>query len=1065
MILAGLLGLWIATGRAAWGQTAPAPDAIPSGQVPPAVPSGEAPSGEVPPGQSPAAPEAASPGPPAPAAAPPAHAVPAVTAPRVAEIAVAGSIDPPGRLEALIARLVPRGSFFVEAGPADDSGAPVSTEARLRRVLERLGYVSVIKAVPTGSAPTGLRLEVHVRPTDRVRRIFVLGNWPLRQEDIMRSLTLRPGQALPDPGPQRDARLGREKQSVLAYLHDRGYMAAEVTFEVRPRTTVPPSLDLVVLIDKKAGYPVGHIKVEGARAFSPVSVEDRFRHWDWLRLGIGPRPFDSATLKQDVSQLTRDYREMGYAQARVTHDFNPATSVDHRRREVRLRLSILERKRVEVTFEGNEEISASDLTAVLTLFTSGSYSAPETQRSADAIEQLYRSKGHLFVKVTWRADPSASDVHRIVFSIREGPSLKVRDVAFGGNQAFPDDRLADVVTVREFPWLGFLGVGEGGYASLRQLELDVERLSGFYAASGYPGSRVRCQIGPRQGTYVPLGPVRADDPAWANTRGLYVRFVVQEAPRVDVVAVKFEVLDGKPMPLGAALLIDSLDGKPGRPFRPEVVRSDAERLQRLLGDQGYPEATVEPLPLDLSPTAKELRYQVRLGPAGRVGPMFVRGNFFTSEGTIRRWTPDLPEGAPLTVSALERSRRNLALIQILNNPNPITLIEEAEVDGVTPVLVEVEERHDHLGVVQVGGGASTEQSEPGSFPLGAYVALGYQHRNLFGQSWLWTSGAELGRLLTRLRADFNNPRLFSTLFRLHLAGSYLRQTTVRLGDLRTGAGTIGLARELTSGVDLSLHYNLRGSVSTEYLLRGAGPDVEQTTVPISTVVGSLGLLLEWQRLDSPLVPTRGFKFQAGLEWAHPDFSLDRGEDTFLKASARILNVVPLSRRVSLRYSVRYDQGFPLAGASLLPKVERFFAGGDTTLRGFELDSGPHRRHPGRIQRGRALRATPAARRQLARVAEHGSAVPDPGRVVRQCVHRHRRGRRFVRWPQPTELPPWGRHCPAGGQVADRGSQHRLGLATRPAFGRFRLGSAAFQCRLDVLSLRRSRGSLTGRFHA
>jgi outer membrane protein assembly factor BamA len=39
----------------------------------------------------------------------------------------------------------------------------------------------------------------------------------------------------------------------------------------------------------------------------------------------------------------------------------------------------------------------------------------------------------------------------------------------------------------------------------------------------------------------------------------------------------------------------------------------------------------------------------------------------------------------------------------------------------------------------------------------------------------------------------------------------------------------------------------------------------------------------------------------------------------------------------VRYSLRYDQGFPLGGASLLPKVERFFAGGDTKLRGFELD--------------------------------------------------------------------------------------------------------------------------------
>jgi outer membrane protein insertion porin family len=41
----------------------------------------------------------------------------------------------------------------------------------------------------------------------------------------------------------------------------------------------------------------------------------------------------------------------------------------------------------------------------------------------------------------------------------------------------------------------------------------------------------------------------------------------------------------------------------------------------------------------------------------------------------------------------------------------------------------------------------------------------------------------------------------------------------------------------------------------------------------------------------------------------------------------------------VRYSLRYDQGFPLGGAALLPKVERFYAGGDTTIRGYQLDRG------------------------------------------------------------------------------------------------------------------------------
>jgi outer membrane protein assembly factor BamA len=46
---------------------------------------------------------------------------------------------------------------------------------------------------------------------------------------------------------------------------------------------------------------------------------------------------------------------------------------------------------------------------------------------------------------------------------------------------------------------------------------------------------------------------------------------------------------------------------------------------------------------------------------------------------------------------------------------------------------------------------------------------------------------------------------------------------------------------------------------------------------------------------------------------------------------------PIGRRVLLSTAARYDQGFPLGGEVLLPDVERFSAGGDTSVRGFEED--------------------------------------------------------------------------------------------------------------------------------
>jgi len=197
-----------------------------------------------------------------------------------------------------------------------------------------------------------------------------------------------------------------------------------------------------------------------------------------------------------------------------------------------------------------------------------------------------------------------------------------------------------------------------------------------------------------------------------------------------------------------------------------------------------------------------------------------------------------------------------------------------------------------------------------------------------------------------LRGDltFLDRRFLGTLFRFDITLQYLQQQTVRLGDVRSIAGSIGFSREMYPGVDAGIHYNLRNTTHTEPLIRVGGPDESISSVQLGTTVGSVSANIEWLRMDNRLVPTRGFRINALAELALPvlsaplrPFPVDVGDDTFLKVSLRSLSVVPLGRFLFLRHGFRFEQGFPLGGASLLPKVERYFAGGDTTIRGFQLD--------------------------------------------------------------------------------------------------------------------------------
>jgi hypothetical protein len=146
------------------------------------------------------------------------------------------------------------------------------------------------------------------------------------------------------------------------------------------------------------------------------------------------------------------------------------------------------------------------------------------------------------------------------------------------------------------------------------------------------------------------------------------------------------------------------------------------------------------------------------------------------------------------------------------------------------------------------------------------------------------------------------------------------------------------------GIDAGIHYNLRNTTHTEGLIRVAGPDETISSVRLGTTVGSLV-----GRTSSGCAWTTGwshpgFRINALAELALPalsaplrPFPLDVGDDTFLKISVRSLSVIPIGTIPLPAPRISFRAGLPAGGRSLLPKVERYFAGGDTTIRGFQLD--------------------------------------------------------------------------------------------------------------------------------
>jgi len=864
--------------------------------------------------------------------------VPAARIP-IAGYELAGQrIDPDDQLMALLTSVAPLGEPFIETGPSDRIGKPLGTIPRLTEILDGIGYRA---AVSKRAAGGGVTLVVELTPYDRVRYVFVAGNWPIRQDEIQRRITIRPGRSLPPAGAERTAVLEQERLRVLDFLRNEGYFEAAVRLDARPGARNARAIDLYVDIEKGPSYPLGPVTFTGNRALTTEQIDPTFRHAAWYYGWLRPVPFTQKQLRTDIEALEKRYRELGYFGVRVTTDFSMQKSLDRGAKNVRLAIQINERKKITVAFEGNSQISSSTLRDELTLLTRGSYDDFEVTASGDAIQRFYQADGYFFARVDWRRERLSADEERVVFTIDEGPQLRVRGIEFAGNKSLSSSELTDVVSVRKYPPLG---LGSGGYVTGKQMEQDVERILEHYKGKGFLEVQAHAEAATSQSALGQLGAVAAGaETVSREARTIFVRFTVEEGPRMTLASVDFRTAAGEAPPYDNKFLVESVTTRPGDAYTLQAIREDGRRLERLLGDAGYPASSVDP---DVSRDGDKVKltWVMKLGPRVRVGPIFVRGNFKTTPETILEQIP-LQPGGYLTTTAVERGQRNLGFLQLFNNASPISFPGKDEKREVVPMVVEVEERYEQYSVLHAGVGVSTEQKPPDSaLPFGVYVRGGYENRNFWGHGWNAAANLTYGTSLLRGDLLFLDRRFFGTLFRFDVTLNYLQQETARLGDIRSGAGSIGFSREMYPGIDAGIHYNLRNTTHTEGLIRVAGPDETISSVRLGTTVGSLSANVEWLRMDNRLVPTRGFRINALAELALPalsaplrPFPLDVGDDTFLKISVRSLSVIPIGRFLFLRHGFRFEQGFPLGGASLLPKVERYFAGGDTTIRGYQLD--------------------------------------------------------------------------------------------------------------------------------
>lgn len=857
-------------------------------------------------------------------------------------------------------------------GPFDDE-----LRTRVRRDLDVLGYHASYSLGPDAT------LLITLRPMRVVRRLYVTGNWPIFEWEILSFVTWRAGYRLPE-GEALVADIQRQERELVSFLHRTGYYDATARFVLDWAPENPEQVSVRIQINLNVGfwrlrYRIGDIRSEGIHLLSPPELNGFFDH---CCLWFGRT--STERIAEDIKRLVDHYQSKGYAGVRVSkREIRP----NRKDRVVDLDLAVEERKRVELYFLGRKELSQSDLRSAVTIFRDNYYSANELDESARNIHRLYQQRGFFEARVKWRWKNRSGDPVEVEFLIHEGPQLKVRDIEFasgpsGKPLSYSASKLEEQIRTRRYPRLGVLGIGQGGFASAVALQQDVDHIEEFYRREGYPKAQVSVKMARSReavASFALLGLQTAqDDPG--ESGDLYLRFEIDEGQKelVDAVSVEF---------VGAhrvteQQLVRGLQLRPGKPYTPEALVADKVRLLEQLAELGHPYAVIDPTQSRWNEdhTKVTLRWLITENEPVRFGPILIRGNFVTRESIIRR---DLlfKEGDLFDRNKLLEGEQNLIARQIFASvrvvPNPGETEEyRAEAReknwqlrrNPVPVLIEVTERYDNSGELGIYAGVSTDN------PI--YSSANYVWRNLLGTGTEVELRGELGSRVQSLLARVAAPRLWNPFVRLDVRGFWRNENTYSIGQVTSYGANAELTRFFaradeqgrrlppTLRVFGRLEFNIsqilvplyRGEGSTDVNLDGDRSQSLKFSMGIvwDRRVGFEAPALLLRNLPvptNPLMPVSGFllstQVTAALCCSVSPFNVG---GSFIALSGQAVWLRPFGpalrtedgwpfgmKRFNWKMNLRVNYGFPI-NRPALPVVERYYAGGDSSTRGYDADA-------------------------------------------------------------------------------------------------------------------------------
>jgi len=617
----------------------------------------------------------------------------------------------------------------------------------------------------------------------------------------------------------------------------------------------------------------------------------------------------------------------------------------------------------EINYKGLSTVTVSDVLdrfkkEKVPLSVESQYDPSKIKRAETVIKELLAEHGHQFatIKTEVKTIPPASV--QVNFNIKEGPVVKVGEIKFQGNQHVSALLLRRAMKNLKPIGIPYSIVLEDIFPQTfdaSKLEEDTERVRQAYRDKGYanaaveqPKTQIRDEGGLNWFTFRPNKGKRID-----------ILMTIEEGGRYRLSGITFT---GNKAVTNLKALRGTFVVKDGDYFNATAIGKGLDNLKKAYGTLGYINfGAIPKLEYDDQKKTVSMVIDIDEGKPFYVSRIEFQGNTITRDRVIRRELM-LDEGSVYNSQLWEYSLLRLNQLEYFD-PLKVDQDSEAHQDpdnGTVELLLKVKEKGKNS--IGMNGGISGQS--------GAFLGVNYQTNNFLGLGETLSLQGNLGNVARTFTFGFTQPYIKNRPINV---GFQIYNNKQDFNAAKNYQASTGLSANLTSaqqsltqnynqaanGMNVSISYPLKRhafqrlgatyswSKSSITAFSTASQTFFQTISFRSGIQGSnalagiinsqISLTYTYNTINNPVRPRSGKEYTAAFQasgiW---------GNVRYFSPLVAYKRFIPMHyllfsenghNVLGVRAQLGYVQGY---GGDVAPPNNRFYAGGESELRGFDV---------------------------------------------------------------------------------------------------------------------------------